>query len=126
IYVTDRTAYESVKTGLTIVKTIHDMYPDDFQFREDDESGVSFFDNLIGNGWVREKIEKGASVEEMTNEWAADLGAFKKLRRKYLLYTVSTEDIQRIVTALKDSGEIMDDDAAHDMELHLTTVGQYE
>lgn len=125
IYVTDRNAYESVKTGLTIVKTIHDMYPDDFEFQEENESGVSQFDNLIGNGWVREKIEEGASVEEIMNEWEADLDDFKELRREYLLYTTNSEDIQNAVTDLEESDDIMDD-AAHDLKLHLKAVDQYE
>lgn len=125
IYVTDRNSYESVETGLTIVKTIHDMYPDDFEFRKEDDSGVSFFDQLIGNGWVRKKIEEGASVEEIVNEWEADLDDFKDLRREYLLYTTSAKDIQDVVADLRDSGDITDD-AAHDLELHLTAVGQYE
>lgn len=125
VYVTDRTSYESVKTGLTIVKTIHDMYPDDFAFQEEDDSGVSQFDHLIGNGWVREKIEDGASVEEITSEWEADLDDFNDLRRGYLLYTTDTEDIQNVVDDLEENDEI-DDDAVHELELHLTAVDRYE
>src|SRR5699024_1469557 len=73
IYVTDRSSYDSVKTGLTIVKTIHDMYPDDFEFREEDDAGISFFDQLIGNGWVRDMIEEGDSVDDIVAEWQSDL-----------------------------------------------------
>ncbi|MTW87184.1 DUF1343 domain-containing protein [Virgibacillus dakarensis] len=126
IYVTDRAAYQSIKTGLTIVKTIHDMYQDDFAFRAENNDGISFFDNLIGNGWVREKIEQGASVDEITNEWQADLQAFKEVRRDYLLYTVTAADIKSIIASLEESGEIMDDDAVHKLELHVTAVSQYE
>lgn len=126
IYVTDREAYQSIKTGLTIVKTIHDMYPDDFEFRAENSAGISFFDNLIGNGWVREKIEQGATVEEMAGIWQDDLKAFNETRRDYLIYTSTAEDIKNTVKRLEDSGEISDADTAHALKLHLTAVTHYE
>ncbi|SFA95827.1 Uncharacterized conserved protein YbbC, DUF1343 family [Lentibacillus halodurans] len=86
IHVTDMESYEPIRTGVSIVKTIHDMYPEDFAFREENSQGVSFFDNLIGNGWVREKIEEGASVEEIVNTWQPELDEFKQTREDYLLY----------------------------------------
>ncbi|SDM24832.1 exo-beta-N-acetylmuramidase NamZ family protein [Sediminibacillus halophilus] len=86
IHVTDRDSFKPVETGLHLVKTIHDMYPDDFAFRAENSNGVSFFDNLIGNGWIREAIENGQSVEEMKAEWQDELNAFKEVREEYLLY----------------------------------------
>ncbi|WP_181347198.1 exo-beta-N-acetylmuramidase NamZ domain-containing protein [Thalassobacillus sp. CUG 92003] len=86
IHVTDQERYKSVETGLHLVKTIHDMYPDDFEFRAENSEGVSFFDYLIGNGWVREAIENGESVDQMKMEWQDDLHDFKQLREQYLLY----------------------------------------
>ncbi|WP_163528042.1 exo-beta-N-acetylmuramidase NamZ domain-containing protein [Halobacillus ihumii] len=86
IHVTDKDAFQPVIAGLHIVKTIHDLYPEDFEFRAENSAGVSFFDNLIGNGWVREAIENGQSVEEMQERWQADLKEFKKVREEYLLY----------------------------------------
>ncbi|WP_156882609.1 DUF1343 domain-containing protein [Halalkalibacillus halophilus] len=81
IHVDNEDAYEPVVAGLHIVKAIHDLYPEDFQFRED-----NFFDNLIGNGWVQEAIEEGQSVEEIRLQWQNDLKEFKKTRKDYLLY----------------------------------------
>lgn len=46
----------------------------------------SFFENLIGRGYVREMIEAGAAAEEIKARWAPDVEAFKALRRPYLLY----------------------------------------
>lgn len=86
IHVTDKNKYRPVETGLHIVKTIHDLYPDDFSFRAENSSGVSYFDNLIGNGWIRAAIENGETVESMKAQWQDDLKAFKKIRRHYLLY----------------------------------------
>ncbi|MBS4176437.1 exo-beta-N-acetylmuramidase NamZ family protein [Lederbergia citrea] len=79
IHITDRDAYQPVETGLHIVKTIQDLYPESFSL-------TAFFDNLIGNGWIRQGIKEGMTVKEMKSRWEAELKEFKKLRNKYLLY----------------------------------------
>ncbi|KYG27847.1 exo-beta-N-acetylmuramidase NamZ family protein [Priestia endophytica] len=81
VYVTDREKYQSVETGLHIVKTIHDLYGEEFSFNK---SGN--FDLLIGNSWVREELEKGTNVEDIIAKWQKDTKAFKKIRKQYLLY----------------------------------------
>lgn len=86
IHVTNKKAFKPIETGLHIVKTLHDMYPEDFEFRAENSQGVSFFDNLIGNGWVREAIENGDSVKEMKKQWHHELKDFEKVRRGYLIY----------------------------------------
>ncbi|WP_066387940.1 exo-beta-N-acetylmuramidase NamZ family protein [Neobacillus mesonae] len=86
IHVTNRDAYKPFETGLYIVKTIHDMYPNDFQFRARNSAGVSFFDQLVGNGSIRDGIETGKSIEEMKKEWQPGLKKFMETRDKYLLY----------------------------------------
>jgi uncharacterized protein YbbC (DUF1343 family) len=86
IHITDQDSFEPIVTGLHIVKTIHDMYPEDFQFRAEDSRGISFFDLLTGNGWIREEIEAGTSVEDIQAMWEAELNEFKQVREKYLLY----------------------------------------
>ncbi len=79
IHITDRNKYEPVETGLHIVKTIKDLYPEQVQL-------TPFFDNLIGNGWIRPAIENGMTVEEMESRWKKDLREFEKVRKKYLMY----------------------------------------
>jgi uncharacterized protein YbbC (DUF1343 family) len=86
IHVTDRKSYKPFETGLHLVKTIHDLYPDKFQFRTPNSSGISFFDNLVGNGSIRAGIESGKTVEEMKEEWKPELDEFMNVREKYLLY----------------------------------------
>ncbi|GAA0469666.1 exo-beta-N-acetylmuramidase NamZ domain-containing protein [Alkalibacillus silvisoli] len=81
IHVTDQRSYKPIETGLHIVKSIHDMYPEDFEFRAD-----GFFGNLIGNGWVQEAIENGESVDSIIEQWQDDLDEFKELREEYLIY----------------------------------------
>lgn len=86
IHITDQDSFEPIVTGLHIVKTIHDMYPEDFEFRAEDSRGISFFDLLTGNGWIREEIEAGTSVEDIQAMWEAELNEFKQVREKYLIY----------------------------------------
>ncbi|PAD36930.1 exo-beta-N-acetylmuramidase NamZ family protein [Terribacillus saccharophilus] len=81
IYVTDRADFDAVTTGLYIIKTIHDMYPDDFEFLSN-----NFFDKLIGNDRVRTMILEGASVEEIMKGHQKELHEFKKVRKEYLIY----------------------------------------
>lgn len=45
-----------------------------------------FFDLLMGQTWVREMIQEGASASEIRKKWAPDVEAFKKQRKPYLLY----------------------------------------
>src|SRR5699024_10423402 len=113
IHVNDRESYHPNKTGITIVKAIHDMYPEDFEYLDDN------YDRLIGNSWVREKIEQGESVDEIINKWEKELQDFKTLRRDYLLYTISTADIEAHLSQLAEDGEIKNTEALHDLEIHL-------
>lgn len=126
IHITDSSAYQPVETGLTIVKTIHDMYPDDFEFRAENSEGVSFFDNLIGNGWVRAEIENGTSVEAIIDNWQEGLEDFKDVRRDYLLYTTSAKEMIGMVEHFEAEGAFAGDEAVHSLKLHLTAVDRFE
>ena len=86
VHITDYDDFVPLETGLHIVKTVYDLYPDDFEFRAEDSKGISFFDSLIGNGWVRDDIEAGKSVKQIKQKWDRDLKGFLKVRSKYLLY----------------------------------------
>ncbi len=46
-----------------------------------------FFVKLAGNPVLRQQIEKGVSEDEIKKSWSADIEKFKKIRKKYLLYT---------------------------------------
>ncbi|MED3689849.1 DUF1343 domain-containing protein [Peribacillus butanolivorans] len=81
IYVTDHDEFRAVPTGLHIIKTIHDLYPDDFEFL-----AANNFSLLIGNDWVRTMIKEGSSVNEIMKEYQPEQDAFKKVRAQYLLY----------------------------------------
>ncbi|MCD4833119.1 MAG: DUF1343 domain-containing protein [Bacteroidales bacterium] len=46
----------------------------------------SFFYNISGNNQLKEQIIQGKSAEEIRESWKADLGTFKEIRKKYLIY----------------------------------------
>lgn len=52
----------------------------------DDHFFRSFFENLIGQGYVRKMIKAGKSSAEIKAMWADDVTKFKIQRRPYLLY----------------------------------------
>jgi uncharacterized protein YbbC (DUF1343 family) len=80
VHVMDRDAFAPVIVGLTVIATIHDLYPHQFAFNASD------FDRLVGNDWIRQDIGKGIPVSEMRQRWQAGLSQFEKIRQKYLLY----------------------------------------
>lgn len=125
IHITDMENHEAVKTGLHVVKTLHDMYPEDFEFRAEDEQGISFFDQLIGNGWIREAIENGESVESMVETWQDDLNSFKDVRRDYLIYKMNIEDLESSLHDLEETGDI-DEQAMRKLTMHVTALSQFE
>lgn len=46
----------------------------------------NFFDKLAGTEQVRTMIEQGTTAQALRASWAAELAAYKKLRKRYLLY----------------------------------------
>lgn len=51
-----------------------------------DKFFTSFFEKLIGVGYVRTMIEQGKSADEIKAMWKDDVEKFKKKRAKYLIY----------------------------------------
>ncbi|PYZ92965.1 hypothetical protein CR194_14245 [Salipaludibacillus keqinensis] len=79
IHIDDYDAFQPVETGLHLVSTLQELYPDDFVM-------TAFFDNLIGDGDIRQQVLAGTPVEEIVQGWQAELDEFKELREDYLLY----------------------------------------
>lgn len=48
---------------------------------------TNYFDKLAGNSKLREQIISGKSETEIRKSWQTDLDLFKKIRKKYLLYS---------------------------------------
>jgi uncharacterized protein YbbC (DUF1343 family) len=55
-------------------------------FPDKDNFFTAYFDKLAGSTRLRQQIMEGLSAEEIRSTWSEDLAAFKKIRKKYLLY----------------------------------------
>lgn len=89
IHVTDREAFTPVSVGVAMVKTVHDMYPDNFKWRQNAYEYVfdkNPMDVVCGTDKIRKQIEGGVDLNEIESDWADGLDAFKQLREKYLFY----------------------------------------
>jgi uncharacterized protein YbbC (DUF1343 family) len=80
IRVTDRERFQPYRTGIHIVNTIYQMYPDSLQWR------IRHFDRLCGSASVRQAIIEGKEIEELSKAWQTQLNEFLKIRKKYLIY----------------------------------------
>ena len=66
--------------GLHLIRTIREMYPEDFAWRAD------HFDVLIGNASTREQLERGVPIDTLTAAWEAEQTVFSARSRAYWLY----------------------------------------
>jgi uncharacterized protein YbbC (DUF1343 family) len=80
---TNSATFQPFRTGIALVKAIHGMYPDKFEFRS---GAPSFFDQLAGTDTVRKGILDGKAVSEIEAQWQPELDAFMQLRARYLIY----------------------------------------
>lgn len=90
IHITDRERFKSFKTGVAIIKAVHDLYPKEFQWKQppyEYETIKMPIDILAGTDRLRRDIEKGVSLDEMEKWWSQESFLFVKNKRKtYLLY----------------------------------------
>jgi uncharacterized protein YbbC (DUF1343 family) len=89
IHVLDREAFQPVITGIALIKAVHDLYPDDFQWQDPPYEYVHDrlpFDVIAGTAKLRAQIEDGASVAEIAASWRAEEREFAARRARYLLY----------------------------------------
>ena len=73
----DRQAFEPVLTGIAIVKTAHDMYRDDFRWKDppyEYEYDRNPFDLIAGTSNVRTAIESGEDLASIQASWQRPLG----------------------------------------------------
>lgn len=89
LHVTDREKFKPVLTGIALVKTLYEMYPENFRWKEppyEYELERNPFDVIAGNVDLRRQIESKVDLAEISDGWKSDEQKFSELRRKYLLY----------------------------------------
>ncbi|MFF6918039.1 exo-beta-N-acetylmuramidase NamZ domain-containing protein [Streptomyces sp. NPDC012466] len=80
LHVHDRAAFDPVRTGIALLVTAKQVWSG-FAWRPD-----NWIDKLTGSTRVRTMIDAGADTDEVVAGWQEDLAAFRRTRRKYLLY----------------------------------------
>jgi uncharacterized protein YbbC (DUF1343 family) len=89
IHVTNPETFRSYRTGVAFLKACRDQAPDRFAWRVrayEFVDTIPAIDLLAGSAALREGIDAGASIDELTRRWPAEEGAFAELRSQYLLY----------------------------------------
>ena len=83
LHVTDRAVFRPVRTGVAVLKALHDQHPQDFRFLPGEPP---FFDRLAGVPWLREAILRGDGLDVIEARWTPELRQFEVLRQRHLLY----------------------------------------
>ena len=86
---TDRDSFEPWLAGIAMTKLIHDMYRNEFRWKEPPYEYVydkNPFDVISGTAKIREAFEQGTPLGEIEHETKVPLEEFKELREAYLLY----------------------------------------
>jgi uncharacterized protein YbbC (DUF1343 family) len=89
IHALDRKIFKPVITGIALIKAFHDLYPNDFQWQSPPYEYVHDrlpFDVIAGTARLRQQIESGLSLEEISASWKAGEDEFAARRSPYLLY----------------------------------------
>ncbi len=80
LQITDRQRFLPFKTGVLLVKILHDRFPEKFSWRK------QHFDRLCGTDRLRLAIDRGEPLQPLFEQWQKEVQAFAKLRKPYLLY----------------------------------------
>jgi uncharacterized protein YbbC (DUF1343 family) len=80
VRVTNRDIYEPVKTGVYMLASAKNLYPDSMQWRNQK------IDRLSGTPKLRMSIDTGMAPEKIVQLWSNDVKEFMKIRTRYLLY----------------------------------------
>jgi uncharacterized protein YbbC (DUF1343 family) len=78
IIVTDRDAYEAVRSGVTMAWCLNKLFPGKFE--------VEKVERLLQNKRAMEALNSAEDPKEIEKVWQADLDSFKRVRAKYLVY----------------------------------------
>jgi len=79
IHITDRDKFILVKTALSMIEIIKQLYPDEFQW-------IPHFDLLMGTDKVRNDLSRGQSADDIIISWKDEISEFTNIRSKYLFY----------------------------------------
>jgi len=88
-HVIDREVYRPLRTGYALVAAARRLWPEEFGWRPppyEYELERPAIDILAGNSRIRGQLEDDLPLREIEDTWQVDLGHFRKIRERYLLY----------------------------------------
>ena len=89
LHVTDRAAFQPVRTGLAVLAALRQYAGAHFDWRREPYEFVAdrlAIDLLFGSDRERKALEAGQTPREIAQAWEAEEVAFRERRRPYLLY----------------------------------------
>lgn len=89
IHVTDRKTFRPVLTGIAIVHTLLKLYRNDFEWKAppyEYEYDRNPFDVICGTRSIREMLESGTFLSDISASWNKGVDLFIEQRKPYLLY----------------------------------------
>ena len=90
IHVINREKFKPFKTGVAIIKAIHDLYHEYFEWKQppyEYETEQMPIDILAGTDRLRKDIENGKSLKKMEEWWEKQRLEFqRKVRKRFLIY----------------------------------------
>ena len=84
LHITDHTIFMPFITGLHIIKTTMDMYPEHNLFKY--KNRVRMFNKVMGNDSIMKALLSGKTIKEIENDWQNELDIFISIRNNYLIY----------------------------------------
>ncbi|MBL1134056.1 MAG: DUF1343 domain-containing protein [Chloroflexi bacterium] len=86
-HITDLTIWRPIETWLNVICHIRALYPEQFGWSPiHPETGHCHFDLLTGSPTMRDAIEGGATIEQLTAGWSRFCAEFQRRRQPFLLY----------------------------------------
>jgi uncharacterized protein YbbC (DUF1343 family) len=90
IHITNRERFRPFKTGVAVLKAVHDLYLEHFTWKPppyEYETEKMPIDILAGTERLRKDIENGEDLKKMEEWWQEQCMEFnKKFRKRYLIY----------------------------------------
>ena len=84
VHVSDRLAWDPIRTGVTILATLKDLYGASFDWTGFNEGGT-FVDKLAGTDDLRHALDNGGDLDALLARWSDDAAGFAERRQEFLL-----------------------------------------
>ncbi|MEK8132320.1 DUF1343 domain-containing protein [Paenibacillus filicis] len=87
LFVTDPPRFEAVKTGLALVRSVHQLYPECFEFLPPvREGGRRFIELLTGDSLVPDRLGEKDGFERITERYGREAAEWGRERDACLIY----------------------------------------